>query len=128
LNNYEVGNTKTVDENYFCHIIIPSKDYYKSRIFFEGVFGWKAEQQPGTGFLDFLPRPVRGPSAELNSEVEVVVPSIHTVDIKAKLILIVKFGGKILKDKTPVDKDAVHGYYALFEDPQGNKMCLYSPK
>jgi len=119
-------DVQTTDENYFCHIIIPSKNYQKSKIFFEKVFGWKVEKQPGTSFLDVLPPSRKGPSAELNSGVEVVVPSIKTSNIEAKLKLIEKFGGKKVKDKTPVDKDAEHGYYALFEDPQGNKMCLYS--
>jgi len=118
----------TSDENYFCHIIIPSKNYQKSKIFFEKVFGWKVEKQPGTSSFDVLPPSRKGPGAELNSEVEVIVPSIKTSNIEAKLKLIEKFGGKKVKDKTPVDKDAEHGYYALFEDPQGNRMCLYSEK
>jgi len=121
-------DVQTTDENYFCHIIIPSKNYQKSKIFFKQVFGWKVEKQPGTSSLDVLPPSRKGPSAELNSEVEVVVPSIKTSNIEAKLKLIEKFGGKKVKDKTPVDKDAEHGYYALFEDPQGNRMCLYSEK
>jgi len=57
-----------------------------------------------------------------------VIPSIHTSNIEVKLKLIEKFGGKKLKDKTPINKDAEHGYYALFEDPEGNAMCLYSSK
>jgi len=121
-------DTQTTDENYFCHIIIPSKNYQKSKIFFEKVFGWKVEQQPGTSSLDVLPPSRKGPSAELSSEVEVIVPSVKTSNIEAKLKLIEKFGGKKLKGKTPVDKDAEHGYYASFEDPQGNRMCLYSEK
>lgn len=48
----------------------------------------------------------------------------QTVD--AKLKLIEKFGGKILEGKTPIGENAEYGHYALFEDPQGNKMCLYS--
>ena len=124
----KMNNTQTKDENYICHIIIPSKNYKRSKIFFEKVFGWKVEKQPGTNSLDVLPPSGKGPSAELNSEEEVIVPSIKTSNIKAKLRLIEKFGGKKLTDKTPIDKNAQHGYYALFEDPQGNKMCLYSEK
>jgi len=123
-----MSDVQTTDENYFCHIIIPSKDYQKSRAFFERVFGWKVEEAPGGGYLDVLPPSGKGPSAELNSEERVIVPSIKTTDIETKLRLIEEFGGKKLKDKTPVDKHAEHGYYALFEDPQGNRMCLYSQK
>lgn len=67
-------------------------------------------------------------SAELNSEEEVVVPSIHTSNIEATLKRIKKFGGKILKTKTPVGKEAEFGCFAIFEDPNGNKMCLYSER
>ena len=117
---------RSTDENYFCHIIIPSKNYQKSRIFFEEVFGWKVEEQPSTSSLDVLPTSGKGPSAELNSEVEVIIPSILTSDIDAKLELIEKFGGKRLKGKTSIGEEGEHGYYALFEDPQGNTMCLCS--
>lgn len=117
---------RTEDENYFCHILIPSKNYQKSKTFFEKAFGWRIEEQPGTGFWDMLPPSGKGVSAELNSEVDVVIPSIHTKDIDAKLRLIEEFGGKKLRGKTPIDKHAEHGYYALFEDPEGNRMCLYS--
>lgn len=117
------------DENYFCHIIIPSKNYLKSKVFFENVFGWKVEEQTGTNTLEVLPKPRKGPSAELNSEAKTIIPSILTSDIDAKLRLIEKFGGKRLTDKTPIGKEGERGgYYALFEDPQGNVMCLYSRK
>jgi len=119
---------KSEDDGYFCHIIIPSKNYQESKTFYENVFGWKVEQQPGTNFLDVRPPSGKGPSAELNSEVKVIIPSIRTSNIEAKLELIGKFGGKRLTRKTSIGKDGEHGYYALFKDPQGNTMCLYSPK
>ena len=116
------------DENYFCHIVIPSKNYQKSKIFFEKVFGWKVQKVPGSRSLDVLPPSKKGPSAELNSEEELIVPAIHTSNIEAKLKLIGEFGGKELKGKTPIGENAEYGYYALFEDPQGNRMDLYSEK
>ena len=122
------NDARSTDRNYICHIIIPSKNYQKSKIFFQNVFGWKVEEQPGTSALDVLPASGKGPSAELNSEVEVIIPSILTSDIDAKLELIEKFGGKRLKVRTPIGKEGEHGYYALFEDPHGNVMCLYSEK
>ncbi len=112
--------------DYFCHIVIPSRNYQQSRVFFEQVFGWQVQEVPGAGFLDILPPSGKGPSAELNSEEETLVPVIYTSDIKEKLELIEKFGGKLLKGKTAIGKDAEYGYYALFRDPQGNKMSLYS--
>lgn len=78
--------------------------------------------------MDVLPPSGKGTSAELNSEEKVVVPSIHTSNVKATLERIKEFGGKILKDKTPIGKEAEFGYFAIFADPNGNKMCLYSEK
>ena len=86
------------------------------------------EPQPGTSSLDILPPSGKGISAELNLEENAVVPSIFTLDIEAVLERIKHFCGKVLKDKTPIGEQAEHGYFALFEDPSGNKMCLYSEK
>jgi hypothetical protein len=60
----------------------------------------------------------------LNSEEEFIVPSIYTSNIEAKLKLIEEYGGKVLKGKTPIGKNAEYGYFALFEDPDGNKICF----
>ncbi|MBS7632717.1 hypothetical protein KEJ15_03730 [Candidatus Bathyarchaeota archaeon] len=113
-------------EAYICHVIIPLRDRLKSKDFYQKVFGWVVEERPGTFILDLLPPSGKGISAELNPEEKAIIPSIYTTDIEAKLKLIVELGGKILKDKTPIDEKAEFGYYALFMDPNGNKMCLYS--
>ena len=114
------------DENYICHIIIPAKNSAKSKKFYQEVFGWKVERQLGTNSLDIFPPSHKGPSAELNPEENAVVPSIHTSEIAEKLKLIAKLGGRTLKGKTSIGKNAKQGHYALFEDPCGNKICLYS--
>lgn len=114
------------DDSYICHVIIPSKDHRKSKVFFERVFGWEIEKQPGTTSLGILPPSRKGVSAELNSKESTVVPSIHTSNIEAKLELIEKYGGKKLKPKTPIGRRGEHGFFALFLDPNGNRMCLYS--
>jgi len=123
----EKGEPET-DENYFCHIIIPAKDYRRSKVFFERVFGWRVEALTGTNTMDVLPPSGKGPSAELNSEEEVVIPSIYTSNIDRKLELIEEHGGKALRRRTPIGEDSRYGYYALFEDPCGNKMTLYQRK
>lgn len=120
----EKGEPET-DENYFCHIIIPSKDYRRSKVFFERVFGWRVEAMPGTSAMDVLPPSGKGPSAEINSEEEVVIPSIYTSNIDRKLELIEEHGGKVLRRRAPIGDDPLYGYYALFEDPCGNRMTLY---
>ena len=107
-------------------MIIPSKDYEKSKIFYKNVFNWKVQEQPGTSRIDILPQSGKGISAELNADEAVVVPSIHTTDIDAKLKLIEEFGGKILQGRTIIGNETQLESFALFEDSNGNKMCLYS--
>jgi predicted enzyme related to lactoylglutathione lyase len=116
------------NESYICHIVLPSKNLQESSRFYREVFGWKVEPQPGASSLDLLPPAGKGISAELNIEEKEVVPSIFASDIRAVLERIKRFGGKVVQDKTPIGEQAEHGYFALFEDPNGNKMCLYSEK
>ena len=116
------------EEDYFCHILIPSQDLDASKRFYEGVFGWRVTEPPDTGSLDVLPRSCKGVSAELNRYIDVPMPSVRTFDIEGRLALVEEFGGRKLVGKTPISKNAEHGHYALFEDPQGNKLCLYSNK
>jgi len=70
----------------------------------------------------------KGNKCRIKFKEEVVVPSIFTSNIEAMLKRIEKFGGRILKDKTPISDEVKYGYFALFEDPNGNRMCLFSRK
>ena len=98
-------DSSCADENYFCHIVIPSKNFRESRTFFEKAFGWIVQEAPEAGVMDVLPPSGKGIGAELNSEEDVIVPAIHTCDIEAKLKLIELYGGKILRGKSPIDAD-----------------------
>ncbi len=71
---------------------------------------------------------IKGVSAELNPHESQVTPTIYALDIDAALELITRQRGKILVPKTSVGEEGEYGYYALFEDPEGNKFCLYSDK
>jgi predicted enzyme related to lactoylglutathione lyase len=114
------------DESYFCHIVIPSKDLGRSKIFYEKVFGWRVQEAPIPGTMDVLPPSGKGPSAELNLEEEAVVPAIYTLKMGEKIRLVEEHGGRMLRGRIPIGKDAEFGYYSLFEDPHGNRMALYS--
>ena len=113
-------------ESFFCHLVIPAANLEKSKLFYRKVFGWIVEKQEGTSSWDVMPRSRKGPSAELNLEEKTLTPAIHTTDIKVALKLIERYGGKTLKGKTAIGENLENGYFALFEDPGGNKMCLYS--
>ncbi|MGB0789699.1 MAG: VOC family protein [Marinirhabdus sp.] len=47
-------------------------------------------------------------------------------DVENELGRIESAGGKILKPKTMISEE--HGYMALFEDTEGNRVALYSQK
>lgn len=108
--------------------MIPSKDLSRSKLFYEQVFGWRVQEAPEGGIFDVEPPHGKGPSAELNCEEKVVVPSIYTSDMDEKIRLVEEYGGRMLRSRTPIGSKAKHGYYALFEDPHGNRMALYSEK
>jgi len=109
------NDVKESDENYFCHIVIPCGKFEESKLFYEKVLGWRIQEQPGTTCCwDILPSSRKGASAELNAEEEVVVPTIYTSNIDAKLELVENSGGKKLEDKTPIGEKGKYGYFALF--------------
>ncbi len=114
------------DESFFCHIVIPTANLERSKLFYRKVFGWIVERQEGTFSWDVMPQSRKGPSAELNLEEKTLTPAIHTTDIEGALRLIEKYGGTTLKGKTAIGENLESGYFALFKDPGGNKMCLYS--
>ena len=113
-------------EEYFCHLLIPSQDFKKSKRFYEAVFGWSVIKQPDSDSLDILQPSRKGISAELNCHVRSLMPSIRTSDIDGKLALVEEFGGRKLVGKTPMCFDKSPLEDPELEDPQLNFWCLYS--
>ena len=115
-------------EDYFCRIVIPSKGFQAWKVFFEEVFGWEVQPADEGNSMDVLPPSKKRPSAELNSEEDTIVLAIFAPDIESRLRLIKEHGGKKVTDKTPAGQNAGNVYCALFENPQGNRMCLCSDR
>ncbi|MGE5529561.1 MAG: VOC family protein, partial [Patescibacteria group bacterium] len=88
--------------------------------------GWLVEEVPNRASLDVLPPSGKGPSAELTQVEDRIVPAIYTRDLERRLDSIARNGGRVLRGRTPIGDGAKYGYYALFEDPHGNRICLYS--
>lgn len=113
------------------HIEIPAPDMDKAIKFYSDVFGWKADLMPdGTyamfsigdtktgGGFDSSTKPAKektGPGLVINVE-----------DIPAKLADIKKAGGKIVQEKTEIAGG--YGFYARFQDTNGNHLQIYSGK
>ena len=115
-----------------CHIEIPAPDLKKAIAFYTNVFGWTVEQPPlmaghyalwrgegRTGGFDAhaKPAPVKRPGVGLY----LAVPSIPRA-----LKQIERAGGKVLEKKTAIGGG--FGHYAVFIDPNGNRMNVWSLK
>lgn len=109
------------------HLEIPAKDFAAADKFYSEVFGWKiqvdkqfdyhqfsAEGGPGGGFI--------AADGKQGNVGEVIV-YLSVNDIDAALKKVNAAGGKTLTPKTDIPGI---GWYAIFADPTGNRMGLYT--
>lgn len=108
------------------HIEIPTSDTKSSAKFYESVFGWKMEHNTefdytmwadgagsGGGFVSM---------ADENADGKILI-YIDSDDIDADLKKVASLGGTIIKPKTEIPGT---GWYAVFQDPNGNRLAVYS--
>jgi predicted enzyme related to lactoylglutathione lyase len=113
-----------------CHVTIPSLDLTESMEFYGTLFGWTfvpnteryilfndGEQGLGGGFsLD------RSVSADTGA-----VLFIHVDRLDAKLAMLVQLGGQVVLSRSPIgQQNSGYGWYAIFSDPHGNRLGLYT--
>lgn len=108
-----------------CHIEIPAPDLDKAFSFYSNVFGWKTSRAEGMNYAFFTVGELGG---GFDPEMPVVEGGLNLVlkadDIPAKLREIEAAGGTLVKEKTEIPDG--HGYYALFKDPNGNRLGIWS--
>lgn len=109
----------------FCHCEIPTTDVKKSKDFYRGVFGWHCEDSFG-GYVMFRPPDgmAGGFTTTSKPSRDGVVLYIEVEDIDKKLHEIERAGGTRLVQKTKIAEE--YGFYALFLDPCGNALGLWS--
>jgi len=117
-------------EKKIVHIEIPIKKLERAKKFYESVFDWKVELEtgmPGYAFFKSGETGVEG-GFEVREKVAKgeIMLHIQTDDIHKTLKNIAKFGGKTIKEKTDIGND--FGFYAIFEDSEGNHMGIWSEK
>ena len=108
------------------HIEIPASDTKSSAKFYESVFGWKMEHNTefdytmwadgagsGGGFVSM---------SDENAAGKILV-YIDSDDIDADLKKIAVLGGTVLKPKTEIPGT---GWYAVFKDPAGHHLAIYT--
>ena len=112
------------------HIEIPASNANAAGKFYGEVFGWKieadqmynyvqfqAEGGPGGGF------PQLGGPAPLEYRPDSLLVYIGTDDIDATLAQVEAHGGKTVMPKTEIPHV---GWWAVFSDPTGNRVALFT--
>ncbi len=111
-----------------CHIELFAGDLKVSADFYRDLFNWettphdagysfwKDPEGMGGGFTT-AGAPITNPAATFYIKVE---------NIPAKLEEVIAHGGVVIREKTEIGGD--NGFYALFRDPAGNNIGLWSPK
>jgi uncharacterized protein len=128
----EIARGMTVAAQPIVHVEIPSTDPKAAGAFYAKVFGWQVAAPPG---MDSYPmfQAAGGPGGgfatvgdgmpgETRAKGEVVV-YLGSDDIDSDLQRIQSNGGQTLVPKTEIPGA---GWFAIFRDPFGNKLALYT--
>ena len=109
-----------------CYVEIPAPDLEAARAFYGTVLGWRIEQGiPGTRYLSFDAGRLGGgfdPTLEPTDRGPLLY--VQVSDVSAALEAIARAGGGVVRGKTEIGGG--HGFSALFDDPNGNRMGLVS--
>ncbi len=110
------------------HIEIPAKDRAEMGKFYADLFGWEItamDDVVGIPYTTWQSGNIRGgfPNVDDDTRPGDVIVYIDSEDIEADLKKIEAHGGKTLQGKTDIPGV---GKYALFADPTGNRMALYT--
>ena len=109
------------------HIEIPARGRADLAKFYAEMFGWTIQpmDDKGAKYTVWQAGNMRGgfPDVDKNNQPGDVIIYIDSDDIEADLKKIETMGGKKLLGKTEIPG---RGWYALFADPTGNRMALYT--
>jgi hypothetical protein len=109
------------------HIELSANNLADAGKFYADLFGWKIEHQPELNYATFETGEgeVAGGfnSVSDNTPAGSVIVYVGTEDIEASLKQAESLGGKTLLPKTEIPQI---GWFALFSDPTGNVVGLYT--
>ncbi|HEX9117384.1 MAG TPA: VOC family protein [Anaerolineae bacterium] len=111
----------------FVHIEIPAADRQKAAEFYGKAFDWTFEDYgPPMNYTTFRTGNIGGGFPELGDDYKPgdVIVYIGSDDIEADLRRIESLGGKTVMPKMEIPET---GWFALFTDPTGNKLALFTP-
>ena len=109
------------------HVEIPAMNVPAAGKFYQDLFGWKLMPMPEMNYTMWE----AGDGDEYGGFPQVsdenpagqVLVYIASDDIEADLKKVEKLGGKVLHSKTEIPQ---MGWYAVFQDPTGNVLALYT--
>lgn len=112
-----------------CYVEIPAPDIEKAGTFYSSIFGWqiKPSNLSETPYWEFQTGDGQisgGLVQERAAHDGGVLLYLKVKDIDATLRRITAQGGTVIMEKT--DIGGGHGFSAFFDDPNGNRMGLYS--
>ena len=108
------------------HIEIPASNVPGAAQFYEKLFGWKMETVPEFDYTMWADGGGYGGGFNKVSDqypVGQILVYIDSDDIDADLEQVEKSGGVIVTPKSEIPGT---GWYALFKDPTGNTLALYT--
>ena len=110
-----------------AHIEIPVENASETGQFYNSVFGWKIETNPTYNYVTFQAEGgLRGGLAEPSEPTykpDRLLVYLTCDDIDATLATIEAHGGKTVHPKTEIPHV---GWWAVFTDPNGNHLGLYT--
>ncbi len=111
------------------HIEFAASDLSAAAKFYSGLFGWKTEHMPEMNYVTYEAPPGPGGGfspvdGNMYKPGDVVV-YVQTDDIDATLAKAESLGGSTVQPKTEIPG---FGWFALFRDPTGNRIGLYTAK
>jgi predicted enzyme related to lactoylglutathione lyase len=114
-------------EGQIVHIEFSADDPDAAGKFYSGLFGWKTEAYGGADYTTFEPNdPPGGGFAKVDGQMYrpgTLLAYIFTHDIEGTLKRIVAAGGKIALERMEIPG---MGWFALFTDPTGNTVGLFT--
>ena len=110
------------------HVEIPATDTKAAGKFYADVFGWQVHTEPQFDYTMFSAEGGPGggfvsTSGQMAAKIGEPLLYIGTDDIEASLRAIEANGGKTVMPKQEIPGV---GWFAIFNDPAGNRVALYT--
>jgi predicted enzyme related to lactoylglutathione lyase len=116
----------TTSKRNVVHVEIPAADVQAAGKFYQELLGWKIQYDSQMNYSMWEAGDGSGggfPEVSDSVPAGKVLVYIHSDDIEADLKKVEQLGGKVIHPKDEIPQT---GWFALFEDPTGNVLGLYT--